>query len=145
MTSFEQGKHLGHDSVSTDFSQKYIISFFLQPRPFIINDGRSIASLPVSSYAQQGRKEEIIDMSLDYGETANENEEAADVDQEEQKKPEVKRNFVYYFRHPYFRITTSYLVVFCNFLIFAEDPVSHSYTDCIIDIIGNMYAFVFSR
>jgi len=84
-------------------------------------------------------------MSLVYGDTADENEQAADAGQEEQKKPQVKRNFVYYFRHPYFRIATSYLVVFCNFLIFAEDPVSHSYTDCVIDIIGNMYAFVFSR
>lgn len=131
--------------MSTDFLHKYFISFFLQPRPFIINDGRSIASLPVSPDAQQGRKEEIIEMSLVYGETADENEDAADADQEGQKKPELKRNFVYYFRHPYFRIITSYLVVFCNFLIFAEDPVSHSYTDCVIDIIGNMYAFVFSR
>jgi len=131
--------------VSTHFLHKYFISFFLQPRPFIINDGRSIASLPVSADGQRGRKEEIIDMNLVYGETADENEEAVDSGQGEQKKPEVKRNFVYYFRHPYFRITTSYLVVFCNFLIFAEDPVSHSYTDCVIDIIGNMYAFVFSR
>ena len=56
-----------------------------------------------------------------------------------------KRGLKYWLRHPYFRILTSYLVVFCNFLIFAEDPVSHSHTDCIIDIIGNIYAFVFSR
>lgn len=84
-------------------------------------------------------------MSLFEGEPANENEEPADADQAKEKTPKVKKNFVYYFRHPYFRIATSYLVVFCNFLIFAEDPVSHSYTDCVIDIIGNMYAFVFSR
>ena len=101
--------------------------------------------MPVTPDAQRGRKEEIIDMNLVYGETADQNKESADAEQEEQKRPEVKKNFVYYFRHPYFRIVTSYLVVFCNFLIFAEDPVSHSYTDCVIDIIGNMYAFVFSR
>ena len=83
-------------------------------------------------------------MSLfDHDESSNENEET--LDQSEEKKPEVKKNFTYFFRHPYSRIATSYLVVFCNFLIFAEDPVSHSYTDCIIDIIGNMYGFVFSR
>lgn len=83
-------------------------------------------------------------MSLfDHDESSNENEET--LDQSEEKKPEVKKNFTYFFRHPYSRIVTSYLVVFCNFLIFAEDPVSHSYTDCIIDIIGNMYGFVFSR
>ena len=83
-------------------------------------------------------------MSLfDHDESSNENEET--LDQSEEKKSEVKKNFTYFFRHPYSRIATSYLVVFCNFLIFAEDPVSHSYTECIIDIIGNMYGFVFSR
>lgn len=83
-------------------------------------------------------------MSLfDGDEPINENE--GDTNQSAEEAPEVKKNFTYYFRHPYFRIATSYLVVFCNFLIFAEDPVSHSHTDCIIDIIGNMYGFVFSR
>ena len=57
----------------------------------------------------------------------------------------VKRGLKYWLRHPYLRILTAYLVVFCNFLIFAEDPVSHSHTDSVIDIIGNIYAFVFSR
>lgn len=80
---------------------------------------------------------------LDGDEAPNENEE--DTNQSQEKTQNVKKTFNYYFRHPYFRIATSYLVVFCNFLIFAEDPVSHSYTDCIIDIIGNMYGFVFSR
>lgn len=93
---------------------------------------------------QHNRNEEVIDMSLFDGEMpANESEEVTD--QSEEQTPGVKKNFTYYFRHPYFRLITSYLVVFCNFLIFAEDPVSHSYTDCVIDIIGNMYGFVFSR
>ena len=83
-------------------------------------------------------------MSLFDGDEATINNEE-DPNQSEETTPKVNKNFTYYFRHPYFRIVTSYLVVFCNFLIFAEDPVSHSYTDCIIDIIGNMYAFVFSR
>ena len=33
----------------------------------------------------------------------------------------------YYFQHPWFRIIVAYLVIFCNFLLFAEDPVSHSH------------------
>lgn len=83
-------------------------------------------------------------MSLfDADEAGNDNEE--DTNQSAETTPKVDKNFTYYFRHPYFRLLTSYLVVFCNFLIFAEDPVSHSYTDCVIDIIGNMYGFVFSR
>ena len=90
------------------------------------------------------RKEEVIDMSLfDADDAANDNEE--DTNQSAENTPKADKNFTYYFRHPYFRLITSYLVVFCNFLIFAEDPVSHSYTDCVIDIIGNMYGFVFSR
>ena len=56
-----------------------------------------------------------------------------------------KRGLKYWLRHPYLRILTAYLVVFCNFLIFAEDPVSHSHSDCVIDVIGNIYAFMFSR
>lgn len=98
------------------------------------------------SPAVQRRTQEAdtIDMSIfDGNEAANDKEE--ETNQSEEKKPEMRKNFTYYFRHPYFRMATSYLVVFCNFLIFAEDPVSHSYTDCIIDIIGNMYGFVFSR
>ncbi|EDO31899.1 predicted protein, partial [Nematostella vectensis] len=51
----------------------------------------------------------------------------------------------YYFRHPWSRIITSYLVVFLNFFIFAEDPVSHSYEECTIDYIGDVYTFLFIR
>ena len=34
----------------------------------------------------------------------------------------------YYFllQHPYLRLFVSYFIIFCNFLVFAEDPVSHS-------------------
>ena len=34
----------------------------------------------------------------------------------------------YYFQHPWLRVIVAYLVIFCNFLLFAEDPVSHSHT-----------------
>ncbi|KAG7154937.1 Transmembrane protein 117-like [Homarus americanus] len=33
----------------------------------------------------------------------------------------------YYFQHPWLRLIIAYLVIFCNFLLFAEDPVSHSH------------------
>lgn len=37
------------------------------------------------------------------------------------------RDLRYYFQHPYLRLIVAYLVIFCNFLLFAEDPVSHSH------------------
>ena len=61
--------------------------------------------------------------------------------EEEAKLPEPTR-WRYYLRHPYARLSTSYLVTFCNFLIFAEDPVSHSYSECNISIIGDIYSFM---
>ena len=56
-----------------------------------------------------------------------------------------KRSFRYYFRHPYLRLLTASTVVILNFYIFAEDPISHSVTDCKIDVIGNIYSFVFLK
>lgn len=119
----------------------------LQPRLFTISDHHRNTGLSTSPSAQRRSGVDIMDMTLFDGVNSanhsNANEESTN--QSEEENPRTKKNFAYYFRHPYFRIATSYLVVFCNFLIFAEDPVSHSYTDCIIDIIGNMYGFVFAR
>ncbi|KAF2974632.1 hypothetical protein EK904_001499 [Melospiza melodia maxima] len=39
------------------------------------------------------------------------------------------KDFRYYFQHPWSRLVVAYLVIFFNFLIFAEDPVSHSQTE----------------
>jgi hypothetical protein len=39
-----------------------------------------------------------------------------------------KRDLRYYFQHPYPRLFVTYFVIFCNFLLFAEDPISHSHT-----------------
>ena len=64
--------------------------------------------------------------------------------EEEATRPEPRRSR-YLFRHPYSRLATAYLVVFFNFLIFAEDPVSHSYRECVIDVTGDLYTFVFIR
>ena len=56
-----------------------------------------------------------------------------------------KKNGRYYFQHPYARLFVAYFVIFCNFLIYAEDPVSHSRANCTIPVIGNDYAFVTYR
>ena len=57
----------------------------------------------------------------------------------------MERNFRYYFQHPYLRLFIAYLVTFCNFLIYAEDPVAHSQKECSIPLIGNDFAFVCTR
>jgi cytochrome c oxidase assembly factor CtaG len=54
-------------------------------------------------------------------------------------------DFRYYFQHPYLRIFIAYFVTFCNFLIYAEDPVAHSIKECSIPVVGNMFAFVCTR
>lgn len=56
-----------------------------------------------------------------------------------------KKNGRYYFQHPYARLFVSYFVIFCNFLIYAEDPVSHSRANCTIPVVGNDFAFVTYR
>lgn len=57
----------------------------------------------------------------------------------------MEKDFRYYFQHPYCRLTIAYFVVFCNFLIYAEDPVAHSRKECLIPMIGNDFAFVCTR
>lgn len=56
-----------------------------------------------------------------------------------------KKNGRYYFQHPYARLFVAYFVIFCNFLIYAEDPVSHSRANCTIPLVGNDFAFVTYR
>lgn len=51
----------------------------------------------------------------------------------------------YYLQHPYSRLFVAYFVVFCNFLIFAEDPLSHSLRECSIPILGNVISFLFTK
>ena len=57
----------------------------------------------------------------------------------------MEKDFRYYFQHPYLRIFIAYFVTFCNFLIYAEDPVAHSMKECTIPMIGNDFAFVCTR
>ena len=56
-----------------------------------------------------------------------------------------KKNGRYYFQHPYARLFVAYFVIFCNFFIYAEDPVSHSRANCTIPLVGNDFAFVTYR
>lgn len=53
--------------------------------------------------------------------------------------------FRYYFQHPYSRLFVSYFVIFSNFLVFAEDPVSHSHTESEIPVVGNVFSFVATK
>jgi len=85
----------------------------------------------------------MLDAAFFLDDPEEEPKQDNDVTEAQPIKP--KKGFKYWLRHPYFRIFTSYFVVFCNFLIFAEDPVSHSCSDCIVDIIGNIYAFIGAR
>ncbi|XP_070567422.1 transmembrane protein 117-like [Ptychodera flava] len=54
----------------------------------------------------------------------------------------MKKDFRYYFQHPFARLFVAYFVTLCNFLIFAEDPVAHSRKFCEIPVVGNVYALV---
>ncbi|XP_076069426.1 transmembrane protein 117-like isoform X2 [Oratosquilla oratoria] len=51
----------------------------------------------------------------------------------------------YYFQHPWLRLIVAYLVIFCNFLLFAEDPVSHSHAESNIPVVGNVFSFVATK
>jgi len=36
-------------------------------------------------------------------------------------------------------------VTFCNFLIYAEDPVAHSSAECNVIVVGNIYSFIVTK
>ena len=57
----------------------------------------------------------------------------------------MEKDFRYYFQHPYLRLAVAYLVTFCNFLIYAEDPVAHSEAECFIPVVGNTFSFVVTK
>ncbi|XP_075065176.1 transmembrane protein 117 [Mixophyes fleayi] len=55
------------------------------------------------------------------------------------------KDFRYFFQHPWSRIVIAYLVTFFNFLIFAEDPVSHSHTEANVIVVGNCFSFIMTK
>lgn len=57
----------------------------------------------------------------------------------------IDAHFRYYFQHPWSRLIVAYLVTFFNFLIFAEDPVSHSQTEAHMIVVGNCFSFLFNK
>ncbi|XP_076372929.1 transmembrane protein 117-like [Tachypleus tridentatus] len=57
----------------------------------------------------------------------------------------MEKDFRYFFQHPYARLFVSYFVIFCNFLIFAEDPVSHSHAESEIPVVGNVFSFIATK
>nr|XP_046914791.1 uncharacterized protein LOC124495451 [Dermatophagoides farinae] len=57
----------------------------------------------------------------------------------------MRKDFRYYFQHPYSRLFVAYFVIFCNFLIFAEDPLSHSLMECSIPVLGNVISLLFTK
>ncbi|XP_077516915.1 transmembrane protein 117-like isoform X2 [Amblyomma americanum] len=57
----------------------------------------------------------------------------------------VQKDFRYFLQHPYARLFVSYFVIFCNFLVFAEDPISHSRTESEIPVFGNVFSFVCTK
>uniref|UniRef100_W5M0L6 Transmembrane protein 117-like n=1 Tax=Lepisosteus oculatus TaxID=7918 RepID=W5M0L6_LEPOC len=58
---------------------------------------------------------------------------------------EIAGRFRYYFQHPWSRLIVAYLVTFFNFLIFAEDPVSHSQTEAHMIVVGNCFSFIVNK
>ncbi|KPP65335.1 hypothetical protein Z043_116258, partial [Scleropages formosus] len=58
---------------------------------------------------------------------------------------DIDTRFRYYFQHPWSRLLVAYLVTFFNFLIFAEDPVSHSQTEAHMIVVGNCFSFIVNK
>ncbi|XP_059178356.1 transmembrane protein 117-like [Physella acuta] len=57
----------------------------------------------------------------------------------------MEKDFRYHFQHPRFRFFTAYIVTLCNFLIYAEDPIAHSYGESSIPVIGHAYSFIVTK
>ncbi|XP_075212838.1 uncharacterized protein LOC142319439 isoform X2 [Lycorma delicatula] len=60
-------------------------------------------------------------------------------------KEDTPQDLRYYFQHPYLRLFTTYFIIFCNFLLFAEDPISHSHAESVIPMVGNVFSFVLTK
>lgn len=99
--------------------------------------------LVVSSLPPEKEKPER-DTNQPYSETDYVSNTLEDSEQNSQDLP-LERDFRYYFQHPYSRLFVSYFVIFCNFLVFAEDPISHSHTESEIPVVGNVFSFVATK
>lgn len=59
--------------------------------------------------------------------------------------PPIEKDLRYYFQHPYVRLFATYFIIICNFLLFAEDPISHSHAESRIPMVGNVFSFVLTK
>ncbi|XP_064601470.1 transmembrane protein 117-like [Liolophura sinensis] len=112
---------------------------------------------PAESKALNGEssKPEITNEKPDNSGTNGKVDEVDNLEVAEGGKDEVDAASIYsiymehdarfFFQHPYARLFIAYFVTFCNFLIYAEDPVAHSHKECNIPVIGNDFAFVGTR
>ncbi|XP_064113173.1 transmembrane protein 117-like isoform X2 [Macrobrachium nipponense] len=67
------------------------------------------------------------------------------LDSQSQYSYYMDKDLRYYFQHPWLRLIVAYLNIFCNFLLFAEDPVSHSHAESNIPVVGNVFSFVSTK
>ena len=51
----------------------------------------------------------------------------------------------WYFRHPWTRLFMAFIIMFCNFLLVAEDPIAHSQKEASIPVVGNCISLVILR
>ena len=51
----------------------------------------------------------------------------------------------YYLFHPYFRLSVAVLLPVCNFILYAEDPIVHSYCEAELNVGGQALTFVATK
>ncbi len=111
------------------------------PNTYSETTNNNMAAAPTS-----GVPDEPATLQLDNSDTANQDKPGRDeVDRASLFSLYMERDFRYFFQHPFARIIVAYLVTFCNFLIYAEDPVAHSEQECFIPVIGNCFSFVCTK
>lgn len=49
------------------------------------------------------------------------------------------------FRHPWWRILTSMIIIVCDFFIYAEDPIADSETECNLPFVGDVITMVIAK
>ena len=117
----------------------------------------SRAPLTVAENVGEGEENGGVDFQQSTA-ASKDKQETIDIDESvlhDQAKDEVDKastfslymdkDFRYYFQHPYARLFVAYLVTFCNFLIYAEDPVAHSQKECFIPVVGQCFAFIITK
>lgn len=102
-----------------------------------MNDGKVEDDVDEMDYADGGT-------SAKFQRFDTKDKDHADCEKKTMYKVQLK-NSRYYFQHPYCRLLVAYIIVFFNFLIFAEDPVSHSVIEAELPVIGNDVGFIIYR